>query len=63
MECSISIDKLGRQCVQRREHLYRYKDKVDIVSLAMVDNLLGIAPCGLDSLALNTFINVHIEMK
>ena len=63
MECSISIDKIGRQCVQRREHLYRYKDKVDIVSLAMVDDLLGIAPCGLESLALNTFINVQIEMK
>ena len=29
----------------------------------MVDDLLGIAPCGLESLALNTFINVQIEMK
>ena len=29
----------------------------------MVDDLLAIAPCGLDSLAVNTFINVHIEMK
>ena len=29
----------------------------------MIDDLLGIAPCGLESLALNTFINVHIEMK
>ena len=59
MECSISIDKIGRQCVQRREHLYRYKDKVDVVTLAMVDDLLGIVPCGLESLALNTFINVQ----
>ena len=63
MECSVSIDKLGRECIQRRKHLYRYKDKVDIVSLAMVDDLLGIAPCGLESIALNTFINVQIEMK
>ena len=43
--------------------MYKYKDKVDIVALAMVDDLLGIAPCGLESLALNTFINVQIEMK
>ena len=38
-------------------------NKVDIVTLAMVDDLLGIAPCGLESLALNTFINVQIELK
>ena len=43
--------------------MYKYKDKVDIVALAMVDDLLGIAPCGLESLALNTFINVQIEIK
>ena len=29
----------------------------------MIDDLLGIAPCGLESIALNTFINVQIEMK
>ena len=29
----------------------------------MIDDLLGIAPCGLESLALNTFINTHIELK
>ena len=63
MEGSVSIDKLGRDCVQRRKYLYRYKDKVDIVTLAMVDDLLGIAPCGIESLALNTFINVQIELK
>ena len=63
MECSVSIDKIGRICTKKREHLYKYKNKVDIVPLAMVDDLLGIAPCGLESLALNTFINVQIEMK
>ena len=63
MECSVSIDKLGRQCTQIRKHMYKYKDKVDVVALAMVDDLLGIAPCGLESLELNTFINTQIEMK
>ena len=63
IQCSVSIDKLGRQCTQGRKYMYRYKDKVDTVLLAMVDDLLGIAPCGLESIAMNTFINVHIEMK
>ena len=55
MECSISIEKLGRIFSQRRQYQYKYKDKVDILPLAMVDNLLGIAP---ESVALNSFINV-----
>ena len=63
MQCSISIDKIGRLCVRRKEHLYKYKGKVETVALSMVDDLLGIAPCGLESVALNTFINIQIEMK
>ena len=63
IQCSVSIDKLGRQCTQGRKYQYKYKDKVDTVLLAMIDDLLGIAPCGLESIALNTFINVQIEMK
>ena len=63
MECSVSIDKLGRQCTQRRKHMYKYKDKVDVVALAIVDDLLGIAACRLESLELNTFINTQIETK
>ena len=31
--------------------------------LSIVDAILGIAPCGNKSLALNTFINTHMEMK
>ena len=63
MQCSISIDKIGRLCASRKEHLYKYKGKVETLPLAMIDDLLGIAPCGLESIALNTFINVQIEMK
>ena len=29
----------------------------------MVDDLLGISTCGIESLELNTFINTQIEMK
>ena len=36
---------------------------MNIVPLYLVDDLLVIAPCGLESLALNTFLNIRIEMK
>ena len=63
MECSVSIDTLGKLCTERGENLYKYKELVNIVPLAMVDDLLGIAPCGIKSLEMNTFINTQIEMK
>ena len=36
---------------------------VNINPLAMVDDLLVVAPCGYESLAVNVFINTQIEMK
>ena len=42
--------------------MYTYKNKVEFLPLAMVDDLLGIASCGHNSLALNTFMNTQIEL-
>ena len=36
---------------------------MNILPLAMVDDLLGVSKCGLDSISLNTFINTQIEVK
>ena len=40
-----------------------YKNTVRVLPLAMVDDLNGISKCGLDSIALNSFMNAQIEMK
>ena len=63
MKCSNTIDTLGRKCRDRGVHLYMYKNMVRVLPLAMVDDILGIALCGNKSIALNTYINTHIEMK
>ena len=63
MECSNSVDSLGKRCRDRGIHCYLYKDMVRVLPLAMVDDVLGIAQCGNKSIALNTFINTHMEMK
>ena len=36
---------------------------VKVTPLAMVDDLLAVAPCGIESVAVNVFINTQIEMK
>ena len=63
MECSNSVDKLGKKCFDRGVHFYLYKHLVRVIPLAMVDDILGISVCGNKSIAMNTFINTNIEMK
>ena len=57
------MDKIGKACVETGENLYRYKRLVNIMPLAMVDDLLAMAKCGLDSTNVNIEINTKIEMK
>ena len=63
MECSNTVDTLGRRCRDRGIHHYLYKKMVRVLPLAMVDDILGIGVCGNKSIALNSYINTHIEMK
>ena len=63
LQCSNSIDTIGRKCVDRGQHLYSYKKKVRVMPLGMVDDLVGISNCGHKSVELNTFITTQIEMK
>ena len=59
IECSVSIDKIGRLCHKRKEHIYYYNQKVEVTPLAMIDDLIAVAKCGLESVAINTFIVTH----
>ena len=63
LQCSNSIDTIGKKCIIKGEHLYLYKNLFQIMPLSMVDDLLAVAPCNQSSLAVNTFINAQIEIK
>ena len=63
MLCSNTVDTLGKKCRDRGEHIYLYKKVARVLPLAFVDDLNGIARCGLESIALNTFITTQIELK
>ena len=63
IQCSNSIDKIGKDCEENRDHLYLYKNLVQVPVLSMVDDMLAFANCGQESVALNTYINTHIELK
>ena len=61
--CSNSIDKVGKMCYERGENLYLYKQTVNVLPLAMCDDLLAMSVCGQKSLSLNSYINAEIELK
>ena len=61
--CSNSVDTLGKKCRDREQHIYHYKKKSKVLIFAMCDDLNGVARCGLESVALNTFITTQIELK
>lgn len=61
--CSNSVDTLGRKSILQDENLYMYKNRVKVPVLGCVDDLLGVAKCGKDSLYLNIFINTQIELE
>ena len=61
--CSNSVDTLGKKCRDQDHHIYLYKNTSKVLIFAMCDDLNGVAKCGLDSVAMNTFITTQIELK
>ena len=63
IKCSVQMDTIGRDALVTGIGTYKYKNTVDIPSLAMIDDILGISNCGDESIELNAIINSKIEMK
>ena len=63
LQCSNSVDTLGKKCMKTGTNQYLYKDMVNVPPLACVDDLLGVAKCNQDSLNLNIFLTTQIELK
>jgi hypothetical protein len=62
MMCSNSIDVVGKYCKDNNK-FYSYKNMVNVIPLAMVDDLLAVTRCGIESIDMNTSINSIIELK
>ena len=49
IKCSVSIDFLGKECLEKNENIYKYKNLVNLPPLSMCDDILGFAVCGQNS--------------
>ena len=73
IKCTVTVDSISvnhkeslEDCQSGPEshnHLYQYKDKVSIPVLGMVDDQMGVAKCGLDSVLSSVHINSLTNIK
>ena len=63
LKCSVQIDTLGKECIESGECLFKYKDCVDIPPLAMIDDILAVSECSVDSVKLNALIQSKVAHK
>ena len=61
--CSVQVDSFGKECLQKGNLLYQYKGEVGLPPLAMVDDLVCISECGINSVLMNSYINTKTNIK
>ena len=63
LKCSVQMDTLGRDALRTGCGIFKYRGVVDIPALAMIDDVLGLATCGDNSLEMNAIVNSKMETK
>ena len=63
MQCSLQIDGIGRDSLDADLEPFKYKNKVEIPVLGMVDDILTISESGHKTTRLNSYINAKIATK
>ena len=66
LRCSVQIDSLGKDYMsdlERSSNLYRYMNCITIPPMAMIDDVITITECGLNSLTINAAVESKINSK
>ena len=61
--CAIHIDKICDEATKRENMNFKYKDKIMIPPLNMIDDVLTLSECGCKSVEMNSYINSQFELK
>ena len=59
---SVQVDSIGQECMQAG-HYYKYKDKLPVGFLGLVDDIVGISEAGYKAQQQNVFINLKTAEK
>ena len=63
LKCAVQMDTIGRQALTTGFGVFKYRNVVDIPALAMIDDVMGMASCGDNSIEMNAIINSKMEIK
>ena len=63
LKASVQLDTLGKECIEKNEGLFKYKQCINITPLIMIDDVLAISNCGNDSVKMNAIIQSKIDTK
>ena len=63
MFCSKQVDTFGQECLEKGEHTYMYRGKVEIPPLSMVDDVLCVSECGFKTTMSHAFISLKTDSK
>ena len=61
--CSVTVDTIGKECLEEKKYLYMYKNKVPVPPLSIIDDLICVSTYGSQTAKLNGFINVKTDCK
>ena len=61
--CTTSMDKLCKLIYNDESVIYKYRGKVDVAPLEMVDDVITTSKCGSTSIALSQIVNTFMELK
>ena len=63
IDCSLQVDNIGKDSLNKQLDPYKYKDIVEIPALGWIDDLITVSETGYKTSRLNSFINSKIAMK
>ena len=63
LQCSVQVDTFGKECLEEQKYLYPYKGLVGVPPLGMVDDILCVSECGINSVILNSYIRAKTNIK
>ena len=63
IECSLQIDNLGKETLDKGLDPYKYKNEVDIPALGYIDDIITVTESGYKTARMNSFINAKLAIK
>ena len=63
IKCSVQVHSLGQGCITENKGIFKYKGCTSIPPLSMVDDIITINNCVVDSITVNGIVQGKVECK